>query len=616
MLKEVLRLDYLEQNISVMKKVRPGLYKRLKEIFDNNVYSYDNVEETDTRDGNKALIIKKDENKYRLNSLYKPLKEAEKWADQYEFHNLDVSVIMFGMGNGLFIKEMLKRLQMDARVYLYEPDISVFLYVLNHVDISDILKDSRIYLFINNINEDKLNILLKSNTDWINVHTQIICNHPVYDKIYIDEFEEFYRTIYSANKIAKVNMDTERHLSGTLVDNVIKNLKYIKESNYISEFIAKIPKEIPAIIVSAGPSLDKNIDELKKAEGKAFILATDTSVKYLLAHDIKFDAMMTIDAKKGAWHLKDERCHNIPLFCVLEAKNIMMERHKGRKIWIRGSVYMYELYSKFNRVFPGYSSGGSVATSAFATCVSMNFKNIILIGQDLAYDGKLTHAGGIISNRPGDNEGKELVEGIDGKKIWSRYDWLIYLEWFENSIKDINDINVIDATEGGALIHGTKVMKLSEAIDEYCKEEFSFSRLLEEMPYTFLDDEYIEVRNKMLHLSKEFASIKQKSKEGIEVAEKLLKIVNKEKNNAVGEAKNLKKIDKINKFLARQDAYNILDVYIMISVAKDIQTVNNLSEDEDENMKKTLEISTVIYKALIKAVDELAPVLEESLKQL
>jgi len=159
-------------------------------------------------------------------------------------------------------------------------------------------------------------------------------------------------------------------------------------------------------------------------------------------------------------------------------------------------------------------------------------------------------------------------------------------------------------------------MKLSEVIDEYCKNDFSFSKLLEDMPYTFSDDEYIEVRNKMLHLDKEFISIKQKAKEGIEVSEKLLKIINTEKKNTTNEVKNLKKVDKINKFLAKQDAYSILDVYIMNSVAKDIQTVNTLSEDEDENMKKTLEISTVIYKALIKAVDELTPVLEETLKQL
>ena len=37
---------------------------------------------------------------------------------------------------------------------------------------------------------------------------------------------------------------------------------------------------------------------------------------------------------------------------------------------------------------------------------------------------------------------------------------------------------------------------------------------------------------------------------------------------------------------------------------------------ENENMKKTLEISIAIYKALIKAVDELTPVLEESLEQI
>ena len=609
-------MDYFKQNMSVIEKARPSLYEALEKIFDSKVYSYSNIEEADTRDGNKALIIEKDNNKYRMNSIYKPLAETKKWAEQYEFGNINVSVIMFGMGNGLFVKEMLGKLQSDAKVYIYEPDISVFLYVLNYVDISDILKDDRIYLIINDINKKEFDILLKRDIDWIMMKTQIICNHPVYDKVYIDEFEEFLKIIYDANKIAKVNIDTERHMYATLLDNVIKNLKYIKESNYVSEFATKISKEIPVIIVSAGPSLDKNIDELKRAEGKAFILATDTAVKYLLKHEINFDAMITIDAKKSIEHLSDERCHNIPLFCVLEAKSYLMDMHKGRKIWVRGSVYMYELYNKFNRIFPGYNSGGSVATSAFSSCVSMNFRNIILIGQDLAYDGESTHAGGLVRNNQAYENDKELVEGIDGKQIWSRYDWLVYLDWFERVIRDNKELNVIDATEGGALIHGSKVMKLSEAIDEYCKVDFSFSKLLDEMPYTFSDSEYIEVRNKMLHLSKEFISIRQKSKEGLEAANKLIKIINTEKYNTKSENKNLKKVDKINKFLARQDAYNILDVYIMNFVSKDIQTVNNLSENENENMKKTLEISIAIYKALIKAVDELTPVLEESLEQI
>ncbi|MCI9078499.1 MAG: motility associated factor glycosyltransferase family protein [Lachnospiraceae bacterium] len=608
--------DCLEQNMSLMERLRPELYKRLKNVFESEEYSYSNVEETETRDGNKALIVERDNTKYRLNSLYKPLKEAEKWADQYEFHNLSISVVMFGMGNALFVREMLNRLKPDASVYLFEPDLSVFLYVLNNINIVDILEDKRVYLFINNINEREFSDLLQSDMDWVAVPTQIICNHPVYDKVYDEEFVGFLRVVHGANKMAKVNIDTEKHMSITLVDNAIRNLKYIKESNYVSEFIGKIPEELPAVIVAAGPSLDKNIDELKRAEGKAFIFATDTAVKYLLQHDIKFDAIITIDAKKGVWHLRDERCHNVPMFCVLEAKSNLMDMHIGRKIWFRGSVYMYDLYSRFNREFPGYNSGGSVATAAFSLCVSMKFKNIVLIGQDLAYSGGVTHAGGVVRNVQGDKEGRELVESIDGGKVWSRYDWLIYLEWFENSIRDLKDINVIDATEGGALIHGSKVMALSEVIDEYCKEEFSFNDMLDKMPYTFSDEEYSEVKDNIIHLRKEFNDIKQKSKEGIKAAEKVISIINKGEDNPVNEAKNLKKVDKINKFLAKQDAYSILDVYITNSVSKDLQTVNMLSDDEDENMKKTLEISVSIYKALIEAVDSLTPVLEETLEKL
>ncbi len=609
-------MDCLERNMYLIKMFRLGLYGELDSILASGIYSYDNIKELDTRDGNKALVIEKDNNEYRLNSLYKPLKEAEKWADQYEFQNLNISVIMFGTGNGLFISEMLKRLKQDAKVYLYEPDISVFLYILNNVDISNIICDARVNLFIKNINQDRFKLLLQKETDWMMITSQIICNHPVYDKIYTDEFEEFLNIVYSANNLAKVNIDTERYLADTLVNNTIKNLKFIKESNYVSEFIGKIPEELPAIIVAAGPSLDKNIDELKRAEGKAFIFATDTSVKYLLKHDIKFDAIITIDAKKAIGHLKDERCHNIPLFCVIEARNQMMEMHKGRKIWFRGSVYMYGLYNKFNRFFPSYNSGGSVSTAAFSVCLSMNFKNIVFIGQDLAYDGEVTHAGGVVKKIIGEKKGKEQVDAIDGGKVWSRYDWLIYLEWLENSIKDIKGINVIDATEGGALIHGSKVMKLSEVIDQYCNNKFSFSNLLGSMPYTFTDDEYSKVREELLDIRKEFSDIKNKSKEGIKLANRIIKSINNKNNTGKNESKDLKRIDKINKFLEKQAAYDILDIYISNIVVKDLVTVNNLSEDEDENMKKTLEISITIYKALMDGIEKLTPVLEETLEQI
>ena len=156
----------LEENLSIIKRMRPNLHDKLEEIYKAGGYSYDNIQETVARDGNKALIIENDNNKYRLNSIYKPLNEAEKWAEQYEFHNLCTTVMMFGIGNCIFVREMLKRLQQDAVVYLYEPDISVFLYDLENIDIADIIKDERVNLFINEINNKEFREILQANIDW------------------------------------------------------------------------------------------------------------------------------------------------------------------------------------------------------------------------------------------------------------------------------------------------------------------------------------------------------------------------------------------------------------------------------------------------------------------
>ena len=61
-----------------------------------------------------------------------------------------------------------------------------------------------------------------------------------------------------------------------------------------------IPKDISAIVIAAGPSLNKNIKELKRAKGKAFLIAVDTAVKRLLKEGIVPDMYATLDGMKTA----------------------------------------------------------------------------------------------------------------------------------------------------------------------------------------------------------------------------------------------------------------------------------------------------------------------------
>ncbi len=609
-------MEYLDKNLSYFEQNYPKYYKILKEALEEKELSFEHLECVETRDGNQALTITKGERTVRLNSVYRPLQEAKKWADQHEFQNIAVSVLMFGIGNGVFAREMLGRLQEDATVYLYEPDLTVFLYVLHHFDLTDILDDNRVLFFVEDMNAKEFTAEFSKRLHWSSIPTQIPCAHPGYHDLYPEQYDWFMGAVKKEDEREIVNRNTITTMSHSIAANVISNLHFIRESNYCEEFVKDIPKDVPIIIVSAGPSLDKNIEELHRAKGKALIVATDTAVKYLLAKDVPFDAMITIDAKKGMKHMEDKRCFDIPLFTVPEARNAILERHTGRKIWFEGMYYLEKVYMKFHRSFSKYNTGGSVATAAMMLGVSLGFQRYILIGQDLAYGNGATHAGSVVRQIPGEEEGTEMVEGIDGTMVRSRYDWILYRDWFERVIETKKEIEVIDATEGGALIHGSKVMTLSDAIDTYCRTAFDFGKILAEKPYTFTEPEYEEVKKTIFHLDKEFHNIQQKAAEGKKAASDLVAKIHMGKVPPAVEEKCLKTVRKANNFIEKQDVYILFDSYISAKVTDAIQKINCVSGDEQKDMIATLETSKIVFNALIEAEKELRPVLEEVLEKM
>lgn len=609
-------MELLEKNFACIEKYRPSFYKKLKKIYDDKEYSYEGMQTLETREDCTALCVEKDGKTVRLNSAYKPLQEAARWAKQYKFQNLNVSVLMFGIGNGVFVREMLHNLAGDAWVFLVEPDVSLFLYNLEHNDMTDILSDTRVMIFVEEINKEGFEGNLEDKIHWSMLPTQIICVHPGFEKLYLKQHNEFQLTAKHAIEIAVVNRNTISTLSTRLVKNVLQNLHFIKESNYITEFIGEIPEDIPVIIVAAGPSLDKNIEELKQAEGKAIIFATDTSVKYLVQHKIHFDVMITLDARKSKKHIKDNECEMVPMFCVMEAKNILMEFHKGRKIWFRSGIYIENLYRKFGLGFPEQNTGGSVATAAFMVSLILGVKRIVLIGQDLAFQGNVTHAGQEEKHVAYEDEGIITVEGIDGKPVRSRYDWGMYIDWFEEAIRVNPDVDVIDATEGGALIHGSRLMTLKDTIKEYCTSTFDFQKIVDGKPYTFDNKTYELVKTECCHLQKDFDAIYQRAFKANKAANELMKLIDAGKSNPQKEEKLLSQIRHANNFIDKQAANELLEIYISERTMEEMQKINCIGEDEDQNIVDTLKISTVVYKEMLKAIDELQPLLKESLAKL
>lgn len=613
-------MDYLNQNLKKMQVSNKTVYKvlidLLSEVDKNNYRSKTKYRIIETKDCRRTIEICYNNGleKARLNSVYNSEREAIRWSERYNSITHLTSLIMFGYGNGIIYNQIKKKLDLSARVFIYEPDRELFLFLMTNFDMSDILNDKRVTFYIEGINSENLYIDLCDEVNWSMLPTQLVCFHPMYNEIYKKSFESFELIIDQYKYALELGKNTSLYCSKEYTINIIKNLEFVKKSNYVTELIDKIDKCVPVIIVSAGPSLDKNILELKKARKKAFILATDTAVRYLVKEDVWFDAIVTIDGSKPEAYLNGEECNDKCLFVIPDSNNEILKKNNGRKIWMNGSGLLENLYCKYGLEFPKYESGGSVATAAFWIAKVLKVHTIILVGQDLAYEGENTHAGKTIDIPNIDNKNDIYVDGIYETKVKTRWDWLRYKQWFENVIVQLeNNVEVIDATEGGAKIEGTKIMKLSEAIDNKCKNKFDFSAILDNIVPTFSSEKYKKIYSDMRYILYQFDTILNASDQGVKITQKVMSII---KINHVDSDKlsfYLQYIKDLQRNIQKQEIYILLDEYISADVEERIFAANRRYNDENIRLYENMKSNKILFEALIKAVKELKPFMIEVL---
>lgn len=600
-----------EKNLEALAENQAKGLRQYQEIKDKGTYTkyVQSIEAKESRDGNLVMTVAAETGRVRLNSPYYPQKEAVKWADQYEFTNIETVMILFGLGNGLFVKEVLSRLQKDGMIVVYEPSFQVFDWVMEHIDISDILAEQRLLLYVNELNRDCLSEGLGMVSDWANIGSQVYGHHTGYDTLFPEEYVFFLKEIQNNQQMVRINTDTNTFFSEATVTNILNNMKFLQEAHYLTSYVGAIPKGTPAIIVAAGPSLDKNIDLLKEAKGKAFIIATDTAVRHLIKHDIMPDVMVTLDAKKPTDYISDPIVQEIPMFCTLTCNHHIMEFHRGMKIWFNTGGFLEKIMAHYGKIFPQYSPGGSVATASFAIAVALGMDRIVLVGQDLAYSGNVTHAGGEVSGILNESYGQEMIEGIDGQPVKSRYDWIIYRDWFQDAIRDVKDrIQVIDATEGGAKIQGAEIMTLQQVIDAYCTQTVNIQEILESQPSMFNEEEYTRLRPQLQRYPQDMANLQESARQAKMSCDKLIKLLRKKADDKQI-VRYVKKLREANETMESKDIYMLLDDYAGGKSGNSLQDVFQMSQDEDE--LSLYQNAGAFYQSLVDAARELYPQFDE-----
>ena len=159
-------------------------------------------------------------------------------------------------------------------------------------------------------------------------------------------------------------------------------------------------------------------------------------------------------------------------------------------------------------------------------------------------------------------------------------------------------------------------MSLSDAIDCYCKCEFNFNSILENTPVTFDKEKYTKVCEETAHLKEEFQTIAKAGGGGEAIADRIMLMLKEKQINLNKIEKEQREIRKLQGIIKEQKVYTLLDEYISADIADRIEAAAKNYDSELEQITENMISVKILFVALQKAVDELMPVLEQTLEQM
>lgn len=475
-------------------------------------------------------IVTKGGLEYRLNSKYNPKEASMQYISQFKKEGSYSVFFLLGFGDGRSIEALAQTLDETMTLIVYEPSVAIFQKTLETFDYTELLKKKNVYLIVES--ENMLQEYLESGISFNNIRMLRLGILPNYDSIYPKECKHMLETmIYFMNK-TKIYRNTIYNFREEFAAHALSNMyDYLwqTDTHYLKERLAEEDlSDVPAIIVAAGPSLNKNVQELKRAKGKALILVVDAALRAVVNAGITPDLGITIDARVPERFFEGINISAFPFVFEAISKEDIVRQHTGKHFYddFPCNIIAKIVMEKKKYCLEEIPTGGSISTSAFSLVKALGFKKIVFIGQDLAFTGGQTYNSGLKMEQKEDEQYQKKrvivqVKGNDGTMLDTDYQMDMYRKWIENEILKLpEDITVINATEGGAKIEGAKVMTLKEVIDS-CTKEIDFEKLLQEVPLAFSEEERQDIINEIKEEPKHLEEVKENIKRATEVAEQL-----------------------------------------------------------------------------------------------
>ncbi|EOX5881507.1 6-hydroxymethylpterin diphosphokinase MptE-like protein, partial [Campylobacter coli] len=422
-------------------------------IFDktHNVFMYENLEE-------------------EINFFYQSILEK---TPRYPF------ICIYGIGNALLIKNLAKHYK---HLFVFESEIELFILALSTIDLSEELCSGKIYLV--DIEEERVDIQLlilfdmKDMFEYLSLYEMFV-NNVYYKKFYEDVWHKADELCEKNIKVVIRNLNSSLCIGFECYSHLLQNIPSMLESIPFQRILNERKNKFDnAIVVSAGPSLAKQLPLLKAYQDKAVIFCADGALSMLEKKGIVPDYVTNLDftdlAMKFFQNKENLKQSIIALECATHPNIVRSLNAENCMIVLRNKA----LYQRFNLNDFGYiDTGTHVSHFSYTLALALGFKNIIMIGQDLAFDEEgNSHSKGFDFGEK--FSGEENIDKLKVPAYGGKGEVLTHITWNDYRIKleylfacNEQKAKFYNATEGGARINFTEELSFKECCEKLLTKE-------------------------------------------------------------------------------------------------------------------------------------------------
>lgn len=505
------------KNLTAIQQTSLSLYETLTSITENTKFDLipgENIVEMNIHNIANNILLYPDKISETIAKILDNLDEYSEYPFLY----------MFGIANGTVVKSLLNNQKLQ-QLTVVEPEPEILFIALHLWDLSDEIISNRLKIFITD-NFDFAtgsNLFLGIERIYARSYT-LLYPSEYYERYHSESILKVHKTFldlldfvvtYAGNSIQDALLGIEHHVANLprMIAGPVYQKNFLKPKDH--------KRTDTVIMVSSGPSLEKQLPLLRKIQENVTIICGESTLKILELNGITPDICVSMER----------------IIEVVKSFENISDEYKKKVVFVRASLQHEAVFDvlegtqdvlvmrpfAYNKVFDldeyGYlCSGTSVANMAHELSFVMGFKTCIIIGQDLAYgaDGKSHAKGHNFGEFQNKIEGNDEITAYGGEgKVRTNFIWKLFRSGLIQTVAATkNEMLTINSTEGGARIDGTLEMPFSNAIEEY----IDTSKIKNTLQMSYPTQE--EIRKNTQKAKKEIKKLLQEGKKLQTVVEK------------------------------------------------------------------------------------------------